>query len=85
MFWVKKKPITLEELIEELKKLMAAIDDLNAEVTAIGTSVTNAITAANKAIAAGANDSAVLETAVTNLKASQATLDAFTTSITPTT
>lgn len=64
---------------------MAAIDDLNAEVVAIGTSVSNAIAAETAAITAAAanNDTAAIEAAVANLKTVQTTLDTFTASIAP--
>lgn len=67
------------------QKIMAAIDDLNVEIVAMGTSVSNAITAETAAITAALanNDSAAIETAVGNLKTVQGTLDAFTASITP--
>ena len=72
-------------IIQRTFKIMAAIDDLNAEIVAIGTSVSNAIAAETAAITAASanNDSAAIETAVGNLKTVQATLDAFTASITP--
>lgn len=64
---------------------MAAIDDLNAEIVAIGTSVSNAIAVETAAITAAAanNDTAAIEASVANLKTVQTTLDAFTASITP--
>jgi len=66
-------------LIEEkINKIMAAIDDLNAEVTAL-TALAVATTAITNALAGG--NVAAIEAAVTNLKATQATIDAFTTKL----
>lgn len=64
---------------------MAAIDDLNAEITAFTTSVSGEIAASTAAITAALanNDSAAIETAVGNLKTLQATVDAYTASLAP--
>lgn len=76
---------TLNQIKNTGDKTLAAIDDLNAEIVALGTSISNEITAATNAITAAAanGDSAAIETAVTNLKAAQAKIDAFTASLTP--
>jgi hypothetical protein len=67
--------------VKDFKKYMAAIDDLNAKVTALGTSAANAIAAAKAAIAtAGSANDAAIETAVTNLGTIQSSLDSFTAS-----
>ena len=80
---------TLEKILsiatanqQEIKRMSQALDDLNAAVAALQTSVTNLQATANTVIAdiaqlvAAGNDSAAIEAAVAKLKDSGTALDA---------
>jgi outer membrane murein-binding lipoprotein Lpp len=57
----------LKEIIHKENHIMSAIDDLNAAVTQLSTSISNEITALQAALAN--NNDAAIETAVTNINA----------------
>lgn len=77
--------VAIQKLLKGQKKIMAKLDELNAEVAAMTTSISAAISAETAAITAALanDDSAGVAAAVANLKTAQATLDTFTASITP--
>lgn len=66
---------------------MAAIDDFNAELAKFTTSISNEIAASTAAITAAvnANDTAAVTAATQKLVDLQATVDAYTASLAPTT
>lgn len=70
---------------EGTKHTMSAINDLNAQITTLGTSISSEIGASTAAISAALanNDTAAIEAAVANLKGLQTTVDAFTASLAP--
>lgn len=75
----------IRDLKDGNKRIMAAIDDLNAQVSALGTSISAEIAAATTAITTALqnNDTAGVEAAVANLKGLQTTVEAFTASLAP--
>lgn len=77
--------VDVQEIKKGNKYIMAAIDDLNAEVAALTSSASAEIAAATAAITAaqGNNDSAAIEAAVASLKTVQSSLDAATAQFTP--
>ncbi len=74
----------INHINHKLEHIMAALDDLKAEVVALNTSFSNELTAINNKLAsiqAGTSD-ADIQSVITDLKALQASIDAETDTLT---